>query len=493
MAFNLAPFTDTTLSPQALEIILAEHERDIAPRLRWLWGYFRNEPTRPGGELPQAAGLPPRLRGAWDPWSDDRMVDSGANEVVIENDIAWRIHTMVDFMLPEPLVLLSTAGQPQHRRNIEAALDAVWEASGSLALLHDALLLGHVYGHVDLLLRCDIERLTALAPDLDALLELPGEVLAEAIRVEAIDPTRGVPIVDAGDYRRLEAYAIDFTRRTSQIDEHDRHGRTLDTERATEVLSGAWRQVYVDGEIVAEGPNRASPGRVPVVHIQNIPQPLCYAGIGEVEPLAPLQDQLNTRLSDRAARVTMQSFKMYLAKGIEGFDQVRIGPGRVLSTDNPDAQVTAFGGDADSPSETVHVEEIREAMDKTSGVPPIAAGVVRAKIGNLSSGNALQVTMLGLLSKTRRKRVGYGTGVARMSALILEALDRAGTHATEPQDRKVSVHWPDAIDLDQDDRLASAQRKNKLGINPERVLAELGYTAKQPANSTSAQKEQTNA
>ncbi|UYV12413.1 MAG: phage portal protein [Phycisphaera sp.] len=311
MAFNLAPFTDTTLSPQALEIILAEHERDIAPRLRWLWGYFRNEPTRPGGELPQATGLPPRLRGAWDPWSDDRMVDAATNEVVIENDIAWRIHTMVDFMLPEPLVLLSTAGQPQHRRSIEAALDAVWEASGGLSLLHDALLLGHVYGHVDLLLRCDIERLTALAPDLDALLELPAEVLAEAIRVEAIDPSRGVPIVDPSDYRRLEAYAIDFTRRTSQTDEDDRHGRTLNTERVTEVLSGAWRQVYVDGELIAEGPNRASPGRVPVVHIQNIPQPLCYAGIGEVEPLTPLQDQLNTRLSDRAARVTMQSFKMY--------------------------------------------------------------------------------------------------------------------------------------------------------------------------------------
>lgn len=489
MAFNLAPFTDTTLSPQALEIILAEHERDIAPRLRWLWGYFRNEPTRPGGELPQATGLPPRLRGAWDPWSDDRMVDAATNEVVIENDIAWRIHTMVDFMLPEPLVLLSTAGQPQHRRSIEAALDAVWEASGGLSLLHDALLLGHVYGHVDLLLRCDIERLTALAPDLDALLELPAEVLAEAIRVEAIDPSRGVPIVDPSDYRRLEAYAIDFTRRTSQTDEDDRHGRTLNTERVTEVLSGAWRQVYVDGELIAEDPNRASPGRVPVVHIQNIPQPLCYAGIGEVEPLTPLQDQLNTRLSDRAARVTMQSFKMYLAKGIEGFDQVRIGPGRVLSTDNPDAQVTAFGGDADSPSETVHVEEIREAMDKTSGVPPIAAGVVRAKIGNLSSGNALRVTMLGLLSKTRRKRVGYGTGIARVSALILEALDRAGTLATEPQDRKVSVHWPDAIDLDQDDRLASAQRKNELGINPERVLAELGYAAPRPTTA----KENTNA
>ncbi|GIW74598.1 MAG: hypothetical protein KatS3mg103_1120 [Phycisphaerales bacterium] len=477
MAFNLDPFTDTSLSPQALEVILTEHEREVVPRLQWLWGYFRNEPTRPGGELPQVLGLPARLRGLRDPFSDDRMVDAATQDVVIENDIAWRIHTMIDFMLPEPLVLLSKAEQPQQRRTIEAALNAVWEASGGLSLLHDALLLGHVYGYVDLLLRCDVDRLTALASDPDALMDVPKETLAEAIRVEAIDPTRGVPIVDATDYRRLEAYAIDFTRRTAVIDERDRHGATLASERVTELFSGAWRQVYVDGRLVAEGPNRASPGRVPVVHIQNIPQPLCYAGLGEVEPLIPLQDQLNTRLSDRAARVTMQSFKMYLAKGIEGFDQVRIGPGRILSTDNPDAQVEAFGGDADSPSETLHIEDIREAMDKTSGVPPIAAGVVRAKIGNLSSGNALRVTMLGLLSKTRRKRVSYGAGIARMCGLILEALDRAGTLASEPSDRQVQVHWPDAIDLDQDERLVNAQRKAELGIDRERVLAELGYPA----------------
>ena len=173
----------------------------------------------------------------------------------------------------------------------------------------------------------------------------------------------------------------------------------------------------------------------------------------------PLQDQLNTRLSDRAARVTMQSFKMYLAKGIEGFDQVRVGPGRILSTDNPDAEVQAFGGDADSPSETLHVEDIREAMDKTSGVPPVAAGVVRAKIGNLSSGNARRVTLLGLLSKTRRKRVGYGNGISRMSALILEALDRAGTFATEPKERAVSVHWPDAM-------IAQRPTQERAGYQP---------------------------
>ena len=56
-----------------------------------------------------------------------------------------------------------------------------------------------------------------------------------------------------------------------------------------------------------------------MIHIQNLPQPFFYAGQSEIEPLIALQDELNTRLSDRANRVTFQSFKMYLGKGIEHF------------------------------------------------------------------------------------------------------------------------------------------------------------------------------
>ncbi len=67
---------------------------------------------------------------------------------------------------------------------------------------------------------------------------------------------------------------------------------------------------------------------------------------------------------------------MYLGKGIDGFTDRPVGPGQMWSTDNPDAAIHEFGGDADTPSEDHHIREIREAMDKTSGVSPLAAGVV---------------------------------------------------------------------------------------------------------------------
>jgi hypothetical protein len=308
---------------------------------------------------------------------------------------------------------------------------------------------------------------------------------ASTLRIEVIEPTRGIPLLDPGDYRRLTAYVIHFERELNEI---ERPGlltwRTVQARRRrscrTEIISAAYRQVYEDGTLVEESLNPWTPGEVPVVHIQNVSEPFRYAGLSEVEPLIPLQDELNTRLSDRAARVTMQSFKMYLAKGIDGFDKVPVGPGQIISTDNPDAAVEAFGGDAHSPSEEKHILEIREAMDKTSGVPPLASGVVRARIGNLSSANALRITLMGVLAKNARKRVAYGGGIARMCRLILTALDRAGILKTDPADRGVRLVWPDPLPEDLHDQTLAARAKADLGVPRDRVLAELGYSGSDP-------------
>jgi hypothetical protein len=176
----------------------------------------------------------------------------------------------------------------------------------------------------------------------------------------------------------------------------------------------------------------------------------------------------------------MQAFKMYLAKGLDGFEKAPVGPGMVWSTDNMDAQISAFGGDAGAMGEDAHIEQVREGLDKVSGVPPLASGVVRAKIGNLTSENALRVTLMGLLSKTARKRISYGRGIAEASRLVLTALDHAGIFKTAPQDRVVRVEWPDPLPQNEQDTLAAALAKVQLGVPRERVLSELGYAPTDP-------------
>lgn len=465
MPYQLAPFADVGLSPASLDALIAEHERARRPRLALLWDYYRNtleltgEGARGGYRLAQQRGLPDRLfasgaiRGAGaGSGGAGGVVDArgAAAEIVIENDIAWRVHAMVDYLFGRPVRIVSLASDDAKRALIERVLQSAWDASGGMTLLQDAALLGHVHGYVDLVVRYagapaavagDAEFGEARAEGDDAIAEA-----ARRVRIEVIDAPRGVPLVSPGDYRELDAYVLRWAR-SSPGDE----AATI----VTEVLSGQWRQVYAgpagggraEGErtLVDQEPNLVSPGRVPVVHIQNLPMPLRYEGQSEVEPLVPLQDELNTRLSDRASRVTLQSFKMYLAKGLDGFEKAPVRPGTVWQTGNPDASIEAFGGDAASPSEESHIAEVREALDKISGVPPLATGVVQAKVGNLSSENALRLTLQGLLSKTMRKRLTYGRGIERVCELVLSALDQQGVLKTSAGERRVRLEWQDPL------------------------------------------------
>jgi hypothetical protein len=238
------------------------------------------------------------------------------------------------------------------------------------------------------------------------------------------------------------------------------------------ITSTAWRR-YENGTLTHEGAN--SLGEIPLVHIQNTSVPFEYGGVSDVEPLLPLQDELNTRLSDRAHRITMQSFKMYLGKGIENFSTLPVSPGRMWMSDNEDADVQEFGGDAACPSEDAHIADIREAIDKTSGVSPIAAGAIKGRIGRLTSAAALRVTMQALLAKTDKKRTTYGAGIARMCELALAWLDRAGLFATTPDERGIDISWPSPLPANDLEKLQEAESKVRLGVSREVVLRELGY------------------
>jgi hypothetical protein len=246
-----------------------------------------------------------------------------------------------------------------------------------------------------------------------------------------------------------------------------------------------WWQRYERGMLAGEGQNPLE--FLPFVRYQNAGDPAAGtrvgpagsgwidAGTGDVEPLIGLQDELNTRLSDRAFRVTMSSFQMYLGKGIEDFVKRPVGPGQMWGTDNPEATIEAFGGDKATPSETAHIEEIREALDKVSGVSPVAAGLIRGRLGNLTSAVALRLTLIALLARTERKRAGLTAALGEVVRMGLAMLDAGGVVRTMPEDRGIDVNWPTPLPESDMNRLAEAQAKLALGVPRDVVLKELGY------------------
>lgn len=497
-------------------------DRVEAPRLRRLWDYYRNprvpasriddKSARPYREA-QEWGLPSRITGDT---SDTELV---RKEVVIENDIAWRVDAMVDFLFGQPIVISSTVADDARQMRIDALVRAIFARNGGIAFLQKLAVLGAVYGHVDVIVKyigpasqssigasqapqqaaCDVQLLGDRAgTEVDDFER--DAALASMIRFEIVEPTRAIPLLCPVDPSAVVAYAQHYRtpRRSSPTVRATRGSSWLETLNVfksrtvlgpdrggdapalsgnvasmLEVISPTHWQRYEDGQLVSEGEN--SLGRLPLVHVQNTAVPFEYGGASDVEPLMPLQDELNTRLSDRAWRITMRSTKMYLGKGIDDFLTTPVGPGKMFATDNVDASIQEFGGDSACPSEQLHIDEIREALDKTSGVSPIAAGAIKGRIGRLSSAAALRVTLLALLGRTERKRTTYGPAIAQLCELSLAWLDRAGHFATTPPERRVNVYWPNPIPANETEQIDAAKSKADLGVDPAQVARELGY------------------
>ncbi|MHC4186711.1 MAG: phage portal protein [Planctomycetota bacterium] len=465
MGFDLGIFGEQALGGDFIDWLVEERSVQMQLYFGRMWEYYAN--TRREGMAGGAAvsgergrcyqqaqeyGLPGRITGVvhsgrGDVFSGQAVKDIQRKEVVIENDIAWRINAGVDFLFGKPISMVCKSPVSQKRAKIEAILKAVFTANGGVSFFQDMAVLGSVYGFVDCLIRpgAAITNRISSTPSVLSAGEnedtsISNESLeavikaAHEIELELIEAPRALPVLEENDYKKIRYYVQHFYQKKNSLVRGEsflsrlfssgkKRGQDRQTIAVTEIISSKSWQRYEEKELVAEG--KLGMGFMPVVHIQNIAQPYYYEGLSDVEPLMGLQDELNTRLSDRANRITFQSFKMYLGKGIEGFEDRPVSPGRMWYTDNPEANIEEFGGDGDCPSENNHINEIREALDKTSGISPLAAGILRGKVGNLTSAVALKLTLMGMLSKTERKRYTYGDGLKKICRMILKMLDKS--------------------------------------------------------------------
>ena len=523
MGFQLENFADGNLDSDYLTYLVDQQSTDVAKRYQRLWDYFRNPlipalgaaadalnaSSRPYFQA-QEMGLPPRITGR--AGANNHLTDLRRKEVVIENDIAWRVHTAVDFLFGKAPVIRSAASDRRTAAAIERIIAALLDANGGAGFLQEMAMFGAVYGFVDIALRTPADGPADVSV---ALLRPAGQpadgsppppagrpglpdtfspagpltdrqiaqavAAASGLQLETIEAPRVLPILYEDDYRRLRYWVQRYLKHPPRLESVQRGWMGLGAIRGghpaavevVEILGPTWWQRYEDRVLVAEGPNLL--GRLPVVHVQNMALPGSYDGLGDVEPLITLQDELNTRLSDRANRVTYQSFKMYLGKGIDDFLERPVGPGQMWSTANLQASIEEFGSDTGSPSEDAHIEQVRAALDKVSAVTPLAAGLIRGNVGYLTSAAALKVLLSGLLARTAKKRITYGTGLARIVELVLEYLNAAGCLRTAPQDRRIEIHWPSPLPDDEAENLRNAQIKAALGVPAERILGELGY------------------
>jgi len=514
MGFDLEIFQDQQLEGDYVEWLVDTQSIDIQTHFGRLWDYYANPRVETAGAgasdrkvnesgrcyvQAQEYGLPARITGLVHSgnagiFGAKPVYDVQRKEIVIENDIAWRVNATVDFLFGKPISFVSKSPDGQKRAEIESILKAVFAANGGIGFLQDMAVLGSVYGFVDCYVRPGdeiIERITSSSSSQTLFLDSRKAgfledvlQLAQTIDLELIEAPRALPVLDENDYKKIRYYVQHFQQKRNALSRKNsflarllfagkRGGDSRQVVAVTEITSAHAWQRYENKQLIAQG--ELPWGFLPVVHIQNIAQPYYYEGLSDVEPLIPLQDELNTRLSDRASRITFQSFKMYLGKGIEGFEDKPVSPGRMWYTDNPEASIEEFGGDTETPSEGLHIAEIREALDKVSAVTPIVAGVLKNKLGNLTSAIALRLTLMGMLSKNERKRFTYSEGLKRICRMVLGILDTADIYRTQEADRDVEIIFPSPLPENMMEKLKEAQIKKDLGVPTEQVLRELGY------------------
>jgi len=521
MSFELDIFNtagDGELAADYLEWLVDEHSIDIQNHFTKLWDYYANpmyeisnigaydKKVNESGRCyvqAQEYGLPARITGLVHNsnagvFGGRAVKDVQRKEVVIENDIAWRVNAAVDFLFGKPVSFVSRSPDSRKRAEIESILKVVFAANGGIGFFQDMAVLGSVYGFIDCLVRpgTDIFERTSLSSLPSPTNKLSFEdvlQLARKISLELIEAPRALPVLDENDYKKIRFYVQHFQQKKNALSTKSsflaglfpwgkRGGDERQVVAVTEITSESAWQRYEDKQLVAE--SELTWGFLPLVHIQNIAQPYYYEGLSDIEPLIPMQDELNTRLSDRASRITFQSFKMYLGKGIEGFEDRPVSPGRMWHTDNPDAEIEEFGGDATAPSEGLHIAEIREAIDKASGVTPVVAGVLKNKLGNLTSAVALRLTLMGMLSKNERKKFTYSEGLKKICSMVLVILDKSGIYNSSSADREVDIIFPSPLPENMTEKLNEAKMKKELGVPAEQVLRELGYESTQDNRSS---------
>lgn len=515
------------LDPQDIRDLIEQLHCVHQPRYALRYRYYRNElhacagdnnhPYRQGQEW----GLPARLTG------DEARGGKQRKEIVIENDIDWRIDTKVEYLVGKPIVIRSAASDPARRAQLSAVIRGVFAANGGMLALQQAALFACIYGFADWYVNYvdpprDRQPLPPIQrhepghpgsrgrdgefgaePSIGEDPDFPAELgalrdLGRHIRLDLVHPSRAIPILDPEDWRITRAYAQYYTlpanptsasapasasrwwpfaRRASAAASPASPASSERDAYLDIVTPNRWQR-YRSGLLIAAGENQC--GRIPIAHIPGDAEPFAYFGRGDIEPLIGLQDELNTRLSDRANRIALQAFKMYLGKGIENFGELAIAPGQMWHTENADASINEFGGDSGAPSEDRHIADIREALDKKSAVSPIAAGAIKNRLGNLTSAAALRITLIALLSQTTKRRSWIGQAMQRVAELALGWLDLSGKFKSNPEERRIEISWPSPLPENLAERLAEAEAKIRLGVPQPIVLAELGYEVPSP-------------
>ncbi|MGB8226603.1 MAG: hypothetical protein WCE45_07060, partial [Sedimentisphaerales bacterium] len=173
MSFDFTNFENDGLAPGFIDWLVDEQWVNMQIHFGRLWDYYQNPMYSTAGlsaadaKLNESArtyiqaqeiGLPARITGIKRAemsgiLGGKAVADIERKEVVIENDISWRINAMVDFLFGKGVDIVSRAQDKNKRAEIDKILKQIFNANGGVRFFQDMAVLGAVYGFVDCVVR----------------------------------------------------------------------------------------------------------------------------------------------------------------------------------------------------------------------------------------------------------------------------------------------------------------------------------------------------
>lgn len=157
-------------------------------------------------------------------------------------------------------------------------------------------------------------------------------------------------------------------------------------------------------------------GAIYVVHIRNYPAGNSIFGMDDVTDASPLNRAYTGRLTDIGKIVEYHAAPITVVYGAKAGSLVR-GPNKVWGNLPKEAKVENLALESDLGASREHLQDIKEALHVTMGVPEIAQGTKQA-ISN-TSGVALHTMYLPLIERASVKQELYGPGFIQHAKLSL--------------------------------------------------------------------------
>lgn len=221
MGFEFKKFS-SELDEDFVSWLVESRYREVYEKYSKLWNYYQNislSPAKAGlpvGKLndlsrnyvqAQEVELPGRITGV------NRWVgQSGSSgnvqrkEIVIENDIAWRINAMVDYLFGKGVTICSKASDPKRRDQIDMIIKKVFASAGGVEFFQNMAVLGSVYGFVDCILRAEnLFTIPVKSTDFEQVLEAASE-----IEIDLVEATHSLAVLDETNYKKIKFYIQQF-------------------------------------------------------------------------------------------------------------------------------------------------------------------------------------------------------------------------------------------------------------------------------------------